>query len=166
MELRTNTPLPEGTYVVEITEIGEIKPQNKAVEMINAKDSRGNLLRDDNNNIIKDQVKNYAFETVDVKMKVIDGEHTGRVIYGGLTTHDNVLFLTENFLYAVGVTELTGLSDIYKLGLIGKTLKVETQNQTYTKDVVDQNTGITTPVEKTKIRIKKYIKNTNPKVNA
>jgi hypothetical protein len=157
-EKRTYETLPEGKYTVEVLEIGEWKPNTKAVEFINAKDSKGNLLKDDNGKIVKDQVKNYTFHTVDVKLKIVDGDHTGRYIFGSLTTHDNVLFLTEGFLYAVGVDSLTDINDIQKLGLVGKQLQVETQNQTYTKEVEDKDTGISMPVEKVRTRVKKYIR--------
>jgi hypothetical protein len=152
-------PLPEGIYNVEVVKLGEWKPQTKDIEFINAKDSKGNLLRDDNNKIIKDKVANYTFQTLDVDMKITSGEHTGRYIFGTLTTHDNVLFLTEAFLYATGVEQLTDLNDIYNQDIIGKVLQVETNNQEYTKEITDPNTGMTSPVTKTKTRVKKYIKN-------
>jgi ribosomal protein S28E/S33 len=166
LELRQSTPLPEGTYTVQIVELGEWQSKVKAVGMINAKDSKGNLLRDDNNGIVKDQVKNYEFFTLEIKMKVVEGEHEGRTIYGSLTTHDNVLFLTENFLYAMGISELNNINDLFKHNLVGKRLKVETQNQTYTKAVMNNDTGMSTDVEKIKIRIKKYLKAPISKDNA
>ena len=155
---KTYAPLPEGKYTVEVLEIGEWKENIKAVEFINAKDSKGNLLKDENGKIVKDQVKNYKFNTLDLKLKVVDGEHENRYIFGSLTTHDNVIFLTEGFLFAVGVDGLNDINDIYKLGLVGKQLQVETQNQTYTKIEEDKDTGISNPVEKVRTRVKKYIR--------
>jgi hypothetical protein len=158
-EKREYAPLPEGFYNVEVIDLApEWKKQTKAVEYINAKDSKGNLLKDDNGKLIKDTVKDYEFFTLDLVFKVIDGEHKGRNIYGSLTTHDNVLFLTEGFLYAVGISELNNINDVFTLGLIGKQLKVETTNQTYTKIVDDKDTGISNPVEKVRTRIKKFYK--------
>jgi hypothetical protein len=159
-------PLPEGTYTVAIEELKEWKKNTKAIEQINAKDSKGNLLKDDDGKIVKDSVPNYTFYTLDMKMKVVEGEHKGRVIYGSLTTHDNVLFLTEGFLYAMGIDELNNIDDIYNKNLIGRQLKVETQNQPYTKTVEDKDSGTTTEVEKIRIRIKKYIKSNIVKENA
>lgn len=158
-EKKEYTPIPEGTYHVEVSEVAkEWKKQTKAVEYINAKDSKGNLLKDDNGKLIKDTVKDYEFYTLDLVFKVVDGEHKGRNIYGSLTTHDNVLFLTEGFLYAVGVDGLNNLNDIFSFNLVGKQLKVETTNQTYTKMVDDKDTGISNPVEKVRTRIKKFYK--------
>jgi hypothetical protein len=163
-EKREYKPLPEGNYNVEIIEVSpEWKKQNKSVEKINAKDSKGNLLKDDKGNLIKDIVNDYTFFTLDIKLRVLDGEHKGRYIFGSLTTHDNVLFLTEGFLYAVGVDELNNINDIFNFDLVGKTLKVETVNQTYTKMVDDKDTGISNPVEKTRTKIRRFIK--NPIVN-
>lgn len=157
-ERKEYTPLPEGIYKVEVVELGEWKPQTKAVEFINAKDSKGNLLKDDEGKLIKDKVNNYSFNTLDVSMKVIEGEHAGRYIFGTLTTHDNVVFLTEAFLFAVGVDEISDLNDIYNKDIIGKVLQVETTNQEYTKEVLDKETGLSSPVTKVKTRVKKYIK--------
>jgi hypothetical protein len=152
-------PLPEGIYNVEVVEVAtEWKPHSKPVEYINARDSKGNLLKDDNGKLIKDTVSNYTFHTLDITLKITDGENKGRNVFGSLTTHDNVLFLTEGFLYAVGVDELTNINDIFNADLVGKKLKVETVNQTYTKDIPDKDTGISNPVEKTRTRIKKYLK--------
>jgi hypothetical protein len=167
IEKKEYTPLPEGTYSVEVVEIApEWKAQSKAVEYINARDSKGNLLKDDNGKLIKDTVANYTFHTLDLKLRVISGDSKGRFIFGSLTTHDNVLFLTEGFLYAVGVDELRDMNDIFKHNLVGKTLSVETTNQTYTKMVDDKDTGISNPVEKTRTRIKKYLKSPIVKNNA
>jgi len=159
------TPLPEGIYKVEVIKFGEWKTNTKAVEFINAKDSKGSLLRDDDNKIIKDKVNNYTFNTLDVDMKIIEGEHTGRYIFGTLTTHDNVLFLTEAFLYAVGVDKIDNLDDIFKQDIPGKVLLVETNNQEYTKEVMNTDTGMSSPITKIKTRVKKYIKNPIVKPN-
>jgi Fe-S cluster biosynthesis and repair protein YggX len=151
--------LPEGKYIVEIVAIEPWKEQVKAVEFINVKDEKGNLMKDDNGKIIKEEFRNYEFFTLDMKLKIIDGPNTGRIIYGNLTTHDNVLFLTEGFLFATGVDQLNDINDLFKFDLVGKTLQVETTNQTYTKEVMNQDTGMTEPVERTKTRIKRYYKN-------
>jgi hypothetical protein len=58
------------------------------------------------------------------------------------------------------------MNDIFTHDLVGKTLSVETTNQTYTKMVDDKDTGISNPVEKTRTRIKKYLKSPIVKKNA
>jgi hypothetical protein len=167
IEKKEYTPLPEGTYNVEVVEVApEWKQQSKAVEYINARDSKGSLLKDDNGKLIKDAVANYTFYTLDLKLRVVEGENKGRFIFGSLTTHDNVLFLTEGFLYAVGINQLNNINDIFTEDLVGKKLMVETTNQTYTKMVDDKDTGISNPVEKTRTRIRKFLKTPIAKTNA
>jgi hypothetical protein len=150
--------IPEGVYTVVVEEILPWKEIVKPSELINVRDLDGKLVRDSNGKVEKETIKDYKFNTCDVAFRITEGEFANRVIYGNLTTHDNALFITENFLYAVKVNELKDLNDIYNKGIVGTKLQVQTMNKPYTKEVKNQNTGVNETIETAKTKIKTYLR--------
>ena len=73
--------------------------------------------------------------------------YDGRVLRYNLTTHPNMGWNIPNFLNAVRVKECS-LAELANV-LIGKPLKATIGVDTYTKKVVDKNTGIETEQERT-----------------
>lgn len=98
-------PIPEGDYLVRVK---EIKPWKETVKdiSINVRDEEGLLVKDSEGKLIKELHKNYSFYNANMTLEVIDGEYKGRLLFTSLTTHPNVSFITENFLYAVEVDEV------------------------------------------------------------
>lgn len=99
-------PIPEGKYKVKVKEIKPWKATTKDI-MVNTKDEKGRLVKDDKGNLLKELVKDFTFYNADVRLEVTEGEHEGRLLFTSLTTHPNAEFITKNFLYAVGVKEIT-----------------------------------------------------------
>ncbi len=100
------TPIPEGRYTVKVKEIKPWKATTKDIQ-VNTRDEKGSLVKDENGKLVKENVKNFTFYNADVRLEVIQGEHKDRLLFTSLTTHPNAEFITKNFLYAVGVSEIT-----------------------------------------------------------
>jgi hypothetical protein len=100
------TPVPEGQYNVKVVEIKPWKALTKNI-MLNTRDNTGRLVKDEKGNLVKELVKDFTFYNADVRLEILDGEHKGRLLFTSLTTHPNAEFITKNFLYAVGVSEIT-----------------------------------------------------------
>lgn len=100
------SPIPEGQYLVKVVQIKPWKALTKTI-MVNTRDERGRLVRDESGNLVKEQVKDFTFYNADVRLEVLEGDYKGRLLFTSLTTHPNAEFITKNFLYAVGVSEIT-----------------------------------------------------------
>lgn len=153
----SNNPIPEGVYDVVVD---EIKPWVQLVKdtVINRRDEMGRLIKDANGQVVKDTIKNYAFYTCDIRLSIVGGEFANRKIYSSLTTHPNAVFITQGFLYAIGEGELT-YGQIQTRGL-GKTLRVETKNETYDKKAVNPDTGSESVETRVVTRVKTFLRPT------
>jgi len=130
----------EGVYGVTVNAIDAWLPITKDVNVY-IRDEAGYPVRDDNGKLKTQLVKNLTFYTAKVTFKINDGKHKGRLLSTQLTTHPNALFITEGFLYAVGVSELA-FSEIQKK-CVGKVLDVEVKHKTLPKrSKINATTGL------------------------
>lgn len=132
--------LPKGDYIVKIV---EIEPWSKrTLKNVTLKPSN-------------EKVESVDIYNANVKMEVIEGEHTGRWLFDNLTTHPNMPWVVKGFIYAVGEENIK-LSQIQRLE--GSVCKVHVKIDSYEKKVTDKDTGLETTYTKEKNAIARYIK--------
>ena len=99
-------PIPEGGYRLKVKEIEPWKASIKTIK-VNVRDENGNVIKDEKGNNVTETVPNCEFYNCTAKLEVVGGAYNGRVIFHNLTTHPNMDFNIPNFLYALGVPELS-----------------------------------------------------------
>jgi len=149
------TPLPEGKYKVSVEVIKDWVGKDFKDVDINQRDADGKIVKDDDGKNVKVKATFTAY-SADITLSVTDGEFKGRKIFANVTTHPDVLFLLEGFLYAVGKSSIV-LSALQK-ECINKNLEVEVYNRSYTKTVTDPSTGLDKDVEFTKTAVRNFFK--------
>jgi len=144
-------PLPDGWYDLRVKEVDPWKETIKTLQVIQ-RDENGNAIKDDKGKNLTETIENCKFYNCNVKFEVIGGEFDGRLIYHNLTTHPNMDWAIPNFLYALGLKDLTA-SQIQSV-CVGKECKGNVYTDTYTKTVQNKETGIDETVERKVNRIK------------
>ena len=132
-------PIPDGDYRLKVKEIDPWKKSTKDVKVI-MRDENGNALKDEKGNNLTELVKNCEFYNCNVKFVVVGGEFDGRMIFHNLTTHPNMSWSIDNFLYAVGIEELSA-SQIQSV-CVGRECDGTIYTDTYEKKVQNKETGI------------------------
>ena len=144
-------PIPEGEYKLRVKEIDPWKESKKTIKVI-LKDENGNALKDEKGQNLTETVDNCLFYNCTVKFEVIEGEYAGRMIFHNLTTHPNMSFSIDNFLYAIGIPEIS--AGQIQSSCIGKECIGNVIIGTYTRTVQNKTTGIDEEVERNINRIK------------
>lgn len=155
-------PIPEGDYTLRVKEIDTWKSTIKTIK-VNKRDENGNVLKNEKGENITETVPNCEFYNCTAKLEVVGGEHNGRIIFHNLTTHPNMDWNIPNFLYALGVPELSAAQiQAYCKGLecVG-----HVYIDSYNKIVQNKETGIDEEVEKQVNRIKSLKPLDTPKNN-
>lgn len=132
-------PLPDGDYKLKVKEIEPWKLSKKDVKVI-MRDENGNALKDEKGNNLTEMVKDCEFYNCNIKFVVVGGEFDGRMIFHNLTTHPNMSWSIDNFLYAVGIEELSA-SHIQSV-CVGRECDATIYTDTYKKKVQNKETGI------------------------
>lgn len=143
-------PIPVGVYEAVVETIEPWQPKEFVNAKINKKDESGLVVRDDNGKIEKVDADFTAY-SADLRLKITSGDYEGRLVFANLTTHPDVSFLLDQFIYAT-VTSCV-LAELQDKAL-GKPLKVNVGIKEYPKTYVDPNTAI----EKTEMKTKNYVK--------
>lgn len=148
-------PLPDGKYVVEVEKIEDWKAQEFKDAEINVRDADGKIVKgaDGKNMKVKADFTAYS---ANITFTVIDGEFTGRKIFGNVTTHPDVLFLLEGFLFAVNKKEIV-LTDLQK-ECINKRLIVEVYTRETTRTKADPHTGMDVTITAKKNAVRNFLK--------
>lgn len=155
-------PIPEGDYRLKVKDIDPWKATTKTIK-VNKRDENGNVLKNEKGENITETVNNCEFYNCTVKFEVIGGEHNGRNIFHNLTTHPNMDWNIPNFLYALGVPELSaGQIQTYCKGL---ECEGHVFIDSYDKTVQNKETGIDETVKKQVNRIKSLKPLDTPKNN-
>lgn len=144
-------PLPDGDYKLRVKEIEPWKASTKTIQVIQ-RDENGNAIKDDKGKNLTETVPNCTFYNCNVKFEVVGGEYDGRLIFHNLTTHPNMSWSIDNFLYAIGLKELTA-SQI-QTSCVGKECMGNVYTDTYDKIVQNKDTGIDETVQRKVNRIK------------
>ena len=152
-------PIPDGEYTLRVKEVDPWKETKKTIQVIQ-RDEDGNVLKDENGKNITETVKDCVFYNCNVKFEVVGGEHNGRLIFHNLTTHPNMSWSIDNFLYAIGINELAA-SQIQNT-VKGAMCSGNVYTDKYTRTVQNKETGIDEEVER---KVNK-IKSLKPLVNA
>lgn len=151
-------PIPEGDYKLRVKEIEPWKLSKKDIKVI-MRDENGNALKDEKGNNLTELVKDCEFYNCNVKFEVVDGEFAGKLIFHNLTTHPNMSWSIDNFLYAVGIEELSA-SQIQGV-CVGRECDATVYIDTYEKTVQNKETGL----DEVKIREVNRIKSLRPLKN-
>lgn len=144
-------PIPEAEYILRVKEIEPWKKSVKTIAVI-VRDENGNVLKDEKGKNITENVENCEFYNCNVKFEVVGGEYDGRVIFHNLTTHPNMNWSIDNFLYAVGIDELAA-SQIQSV-CVNRMCKGVVIIDSYKKTQQNKETGIDEEIEKKVNRIK------------
>lgn len=145
-------PIPEGYYLARVKEITEWKSETKDI-MVIQKDENGEKILDERGKEIREKIANCKFYNCIAKLEIMDGEHTGRIIFHNLTTHPNMDFSIPNYLYGIGEESLAP-SDIQET--VGKVCQINVIIDTYMKTVQNKDTGIDEQIPRTVNRIKSF----------
>jgi len=149
------TPLPDGEYKVRVEEIKDWVAKDFVDAEINQRDTDGKIVKDDTGKNVKIKASFKAY-SADITFMILEGDFAGRKIFANVTTHPDVLFLLEGFLYAVGKTEIM-LQDLQK-ECLGKILGVDIFNRKYTRTKANPLTGIDETIESTKTAVRSFLK--------
>ena len=149
------TPLPDGKYHVYVEEIKPWVAKDFVGVDINQRDSDGRIVKGDDGKPTKVKATFTAY-SADMTLTILDGEFTGRKIFANVTTHPDVLFLLEGFLYAVSMPEIT-LSDL-QVKCKGERLIVDTYNREYVKTKANPLTGIDEQIVSNKTAVRSFLK--------
>lgn len=155
-------PIPEAEYTLRVKEIEPWKLSKKDLKVI-MRDENGNALKDEKGNNITEMVKDCEFYNCNVKFEVVGGEYDGRIIFHNLTTHPNMNWTIDNFLYAVGIDELAA-SQIQSV-CVNRMCKGVVIIDSYKKTQQNKETGIDEEIEKKVNRIKSLKKLDTPNNN-
>lgn len=148
--------LPTGEYDVEVVRIDNWKPVTKKNVMVNQRGEDGKLLRDSNSKIVRKKEAELTFYTCDVRLKVVNGDHKGRLVFTSLTTHPNAVFITQGFLFAIGEDEMT-FGEI-PTKCVERLLSVDVYKEDYTTTKSNPDTGMDETITKPKNRVKRFIR--------
>lgn len=155
-------PIPDGDYVLRVKEVDPWKETKKTVQVIQ-RDENGNALKDANGKNITETVPDCVFYNCNVKFEVVSGEYDGRLIFHNLTTHPNMSWSIDNFLYAIGIQELAAseIQEKTKGAMCYGTVFTDT----YTKVVQNKDTGIDEEVERKVNKVKSLRPLMTPQTN-
>jgi len=98
-------PIPKDRYPFKVKEVKPWKAKTQNINVI-VKDKNGYAKKDDKGNVIRELKKDVTYYNADIVLEVRDGEYKGRLVFGNITTHPNAEFITENFVYAIGLDEV------------------------------------------------------------
>lgn len=99
-------PIPDGEYKLRVKDVDPWKESIKNIKVI-LRDENGNVLEDEKGNKQTEMVNNCKFYNCMVRFEIVEGQYAGRIIFHNLTTHPNMSWSIDNFLYALGLKELT-----------------------------------------------------------
>lgn len=146
------SPIPEGEYNVRIKEVSPWIETKKTIKVI-LRDEDGKALKNDKGENLTELVKDCVYYNCNVKLEVVGGEHDGRLIFHNLSTHPNMPFSIPNFLYGIGMDELTA-AEVNKT--VGTECIAKVVIDSYDKKVVNKDTGLEETVQRTKNAVKSF----------
>lgn len=146
------SPIPEGEYNVRIKEVSPWTETKKTIKVI-LRDEDGKALKNDKGENLTELVKDCVYYNCNVKLEVVGGEYDGRLIFHNLSTHPNMPFSIPNFLYGIGMDELTA-AEVNKT--VGTECIAKVVIDSYDKKVVNKDTGLEETVQRTKNAVKSF----------
>jgi len=106
--------LPKGKYEVLVTKISDWVGKTLDIK-VNRRGADGKVVKAaDGKTNVKDAMNGYNLFECDVEFTVVVGEHEKRKLFTNLSTHPDLMFRSENLLWAIGEQEAT-LNQIQKL---------------------------------------------------
>lgn len=156
-------PLPDGSYTLKVKEIDPWKMSKKTIQVIQ-RDENGNAIKDEKGKNVTETVNDCEFYNCNVKFEVVDeGQFKGRLVFHNLTTHPNMSWSIDNFLYGVGIEDCS--AGEIPTRCIGAMCYAEVYTDSYEKTVQNKETGIDEVVERKINRVKSLKPLDTPKTN-
>ena len=152
------SPIPDGVYLARVKEVTPWTAKTQNIK-VTKRDEDGKAILDDNGEPVKELVPNCTFYNCNVKMEIIGGAYDGRLVFHNLTTHPNAPFNIPNFLYGIGLQEISA-SEIQEQTK-GLECNIDVYTDKYEKTVQDKETGLDKIEEKFINRIKSFKRTTN-----
>lgn len=148
--------IPAGRYECVVSKVGEWEAKDFANVAVNLRDDSGKILKDDNGDRVTEKMDFTAY-SANVVLDIVDGDFYGRKIFTNVTTHPNVLFLLEGFIYAIKADKGLRLTDLAD-SAVGKRVAVDVYHRTYEKRVVDPDTAKETKVPVVSVSVKSFMR--------
>lgn len=153
-EVKNYEPITAGVYDATVEEIGSWKAKEFVDALINKKGDDGLVVKDESGKIEKVK-ETFTAYSADIKLKIVGGDFDGRYVFANVTTHPDVIFLLDQFIFAtVGTCVLSDLQE----KAIGANIRVNVGIKEYPKTTVDPNTALETVTMKTKNYVRGFYK--------
>lgn len=147
------SPIPDGVYKARVKEVTPWTAKTQNIKVIQ-RDENGKALLDEKGEQLRELVPNCTFYNCTVKMEIIGGAYDGRLVFHNLSTHPNMPFNIPNFLYGIGLQEISA-SEIQEKtkGLI---CEIDVFTDKYEKTTQDKVTGLDKVEEKYINKVKSF----------
>lgn len=153
---KTFTPIEDGEYTVRVKEVTPWVAKTSNVKVIQ-RDEKGKPILNEKGEKVTELVNDCTFYNCTAKLEIIGGEYDGRIVFHNLTTHPNMSFNIPQFLYGLGMKELSA-SEIQEKTK-GKICIAEVYTDVYEKKVQDKETGLDKLEKRTINRVSKFKEN-------
>lgn len=133
------SPIPDGIYRARVKEVAPWESKTQNVQVIQ-KDENGKAITNEKGEKVRELVPNCTFYNCTVKMEIVGGAYDGRIVFHNLTTHPNMDYTIKNFLYGLGLQEISA-SEIQEKTK-GLTCDIDVFTDSYDKTVQNKETGL------------------------
>lgn len=147
-------PLPAGVYDAVVDTIKPWVAKEFKDALINDRDEEGFVIRDENNKTVKVKADFTAYSS-DIVLKITSGDYEGRLIFANITTHPDVSFLLDQFIYAT--VNSCVLAELPEKAL-GLPVRVNVGVREYVKTVTDPNTALDKEEKRVTNQVKGFYK--------
>lgn len=148
--------VPDGTYDVILTFIGDWTERNQTIRTLKAYDeNHQKILDEDGNDIVLGENVPYTIVSNQIRVKIVGGEHDGRIVFGEISNYPNTPWVFSSFLRCFGGGQKELMPSEFHT-LKGQQGRVAVKSRTYTQTVTDSDTGMETQINKTSNTIKSF----------
>ena len=139
------SPIPNNTYHVIVEKVSDWKSEVVDIN-VNQRDEHNKIVKDGDGKNIKVSLKSQTLYKANVTFTVTAGDFKGRKVFLNLSTHPDIIFRTQNLLWAVGKASIQ-LGDLQR-AIVGLPLDITVEIKKRPSKVVDKTSGATTYVDK------------------
>lgn len=137
-------PVEDGEYVGTLA---RVYPWRKIVKdtKIARRDEDGQVVRDEDDKVIEDLVKDLEWYNADVVFRVNSGAYEGHAIKGSLSTHPKMQRALKNFLYSSGLIDVTVGEIGQHVGKVEVGIVVKNKTRSYKERETGMEVEVTEP---------------------
>lgn len=100
------TPVPKGTYNLELTAVKAWEPKVLKNVVVFEFDDKYQKVKNASGDDVKEKVKELTIYNTNLTFKIVDGDYAGRLIFANLSTHPNIPWMIPNLIHALGKPKL------------------------------------------------------------